>query len=342
MGTTAISPSRILKDLDALWLSLGEEQQHEPPVSGARGASPVLRACAMTLIAVVDTDDVTVGETLAMLVRSHPSRLIVLTVTPGEAPSLEAGVTAQCWMPFGKRQQICCEQISLSASRSSLPEIPPVIRGLIVPDLPVACWLRGRNLLQTPELEGVMRLADKLIVDSGGVADLAAQIGYISAHEAGVRRVGDLAWTRLTRWREAIAQLFDDAGGAARAQRLERIRIEYEGAHVPMSAYYLAAWLRHSLGRSLRAEIVRVGHFERARVCSVHLAEQACDVSITVTSGRDVQLHAGARDAHTVFPRLSEYELLREELSVLGPDPVYEAVIAAVPALLAESAGAQS
>ncbi len=137
----SISPSKLLKDLDALWLNLGKNQ--EDPGHG----SAVLRACAMTLIAIVEGDDQDVGETLALLVRDHPSRLIVVNVSSGAEPRLEAGVTAQCWMPFGKRQQICCEQIVLSVSRGSLVEIPPVIRGLVVPDLPVACWVRSHTLI---------------------------------------------------------------------------------------------------------------------------------------------------------------------------------------------------
>ena len=329
-GTAAesISPAKILKDLDALWLGLS--QQEDPSHTNA-----VLRACSMTLIAVVEGDVQEVGETLALLVRQHPARLIVVPVSESREPRIEAGVTAQCWMPFGKRQQICCEQIVLSTSTSSLVEIPPVIRGLIVPDLPVACWVRGQRVLHTPELAGVIGRADKLVVDSGGVSDLARQIRFIQEHEAGMRRVGDLAWTRLTRWRQAIAQLFDDAGGGERARRLQRVQIEYQGSHLPLSGYYLAAWLRNSVGRPLPVTFTKAaGECDRARVLSVTLDE----VSIKVGLDRDVEMHTALRDAHTLFPRLTEYDLLREELSVLGPDPIYEAVIGAVP----ELAGAQA
>lgn len=325
-----ISASRILKDLDALWISLSQSQESD----AQHPNTAVLRACAMTLIAVVEGDGSDLGETLAMLVREHPSRLILLTVQPGPDALLEAGVTAQCWMPFGKRQQICCEQIVLNASRPSLGEIPPVIRGLIVPDLPVACWVRTRDLALAPELGGVIDLADKLILDSGGVTDLARQVDFIRTTGTATRRVGDLAWTRLTRWREAIAQLFDDEGGAERARAVERARIEYQGEYVPISAYYLAAWLRNSLGRPLPVEIVQcAGPAERARVMRVALSDGAVDASITVSQDRDVELHAGKRDAHTVFPRRTEYELLCEELAILGTDPTYEAAMTAMPEL---------
>ncbi len=328
-GPLAISPARLLKDLDALWLDLGKSQD-DP-----NHANAVLRACAMTLITVVEGDGQEVGETLALLVRAHPSRLIVVTVADSPQPRLEAGVTAQCWMPFGKRQQICCEQIVLSTSIASLVDIPPIIRGLIVPDLPVACWVRGPRLTHAPELAGVIALANKLVVDSGGVSELERQIQFIREHEVGPRRVGDLAWTRLTRWREAIAQLFDDAAGMERARRLTAVRIEYQGDFVPMSVYYLVAWLRHCVGRELDFQLVKAGGCDRARVLSVALCGGAGDeVSITVSPERDVELQAGPLRAHTIFPRLSDYDLLREELSVLGPDSIYEAVTGRVAGLL--------
>jgi len=317
----SISPARLLKDLDKLWLNLG--QHHEDPSK----TDAVLRACAMTLIAVVGGDEQEVGETLALLVRDHPSRLIVVLVSDGQEPRLEAGVTAQCWMPFGKRQQICCEQIVLSVSTASLIEIPPVIRGLIVPDLPVACWVRDQTTLHRPELAGVTDLANKLVVDSSGVSDLRRQLRFILDHETGPRRVGDLAWTRLTRWRQAIAQLFDDADGLERSRDLTHVRIEYQGDHIPVSAYYMVGWLRNCVGRALEYSFVHVGEFERARVFSVVLQCPGDAVSISVSSDRDVELQIGPRRAHSVFPRLSEYELLREELSVLGPDPIFEAVV---------------
>lgn len=334
MNGSAISPTALLKDLDALWLNLGQNQ--EDP----QHATAVLRACAMTLIAVVEGDGQDIGETLALLVRDHPSRLILVPVSDSPEPHLDAGVTAQCWMPFGKRQQICCEQIVLSTSMSSLAEIPAVVRGLIVPDLPVACWVRSQRIQHSPEFAGLIALTNKLVVDSGGVEDLGRQVQFIQDNEAGPRRVGDLAWTRLTRWRQAIAQLFDDPAGLERARQLKHVRVEYQGPFVPMSAYYLAAWLRHCLGRPIDFTFVNAGDCERARVFSVVLQGAGDDVSITVSRKRDVELQSTQRLAHSVFPPLTEYELLREELSVLGPDPTYEAVVRLVPEILKASAPA--
>src|SRR5450755_2406451 len=98
---STIQPERILRDLDQLWRSLAQPDQ------GARTASGVLRACSMTLlVAAKDEQDAQdVGRTVGELMHEHPSRAIVLKPA-GAGADLNARVYAQCWMPFGGRQQI--------------------------------------------------------------------------------------------------------------------------------------------------------------------------------------------------------------------------------------------
>src|SRR3954469_17352118 len=105
-----LHPEQILSDLAELWTELAH------PEKGPSTASGVLRACAMTLIVAAEdaADAEAAGEGLAQLMHEHPSRAIVLR--PAEAGELSARVFAQCWMPFGSRQQICCEQIEITAS----------------------------------------------------------------------------------------------------------------------------------------------------------------------------------------------------------------------------------
>ncbi len=330
MSTATIRPDKILRELDELWVSLAKQEDGE-------SSNGVLRACSMTLIVATEgnEDEAAVGETLATLMRDHPSRAIVLRLMPGDAPALKAQVLAQCWMPFGSRQQICCEQIEIVMSQSSLADVPPVLWSLVAPDLPVALWCRSSRLLSLEPFQPIIRLAQKVIIDSAGVADLAGQVQMI--HNAGGgQRVGDLAWTRLTRWRESIAQIFDNPEHLARLGDIDHVSISYEGEHVPMSVLYLTAWLRDCLGRRVAAEFHRSGEAPRARVHSVALTGNNLELSITVSQDRAVELHAGFRDSHTVFPSLTDYDLLREELSLLGRDAIYDAVVDQLGELTAE------
>jgi glucose-6-phosphate dehydrogenase assembly protein OpcA len=327
---SVIQPEKILRELDELWVSLGKQEQ---------GSDAVLRACAMTLVVATENhaeqDDV--GETLAHLMRDHPSRAIVLRAVEGTTTPLGARVFAQCWMPFGRRQQICCEQVEIVANEGGLLDVAPVLRSLLVPDLPVILWCRARHLLELADFEPVLRLANKLVVDSAGISDLEGQLALLQRARSQDRCVGDLAWARLTRWRESIAQIFDNPVYLGRLDEIREVHIDFEGAHRPLSACYVAAWLSAVLGRDVRFEFRRAGDANRARVQTVALRGGGVDVSIAVSQDRAVSLHAGVRDSHTVFPSLSDYELLREELAVLRRDPVFDEVVRRAPEFLPQS-----
>ena len=324
--TKAIRPEQILKELDDLWLTMGS--------ADADSSDGVLRACAMTLIVCTDGATDEVGETLAKLVRDHPARLIVLRLTdgpgnPGEA-SMAAGVVAQCWMPFGRKQQICCEQIEIAMTLAAVDGLAPLVRGLLAPDLPVAIWCRGRTLVSHPQFQPVLRLANKLIVDSSGGRDLADRLALIRAAHDADTRVADLSWTRITRWRESVAAIFDSPVYLDRIATFDRATLDYQGPHKPMAACYLSAWLQHCMGGQLTFEYRNSGDAPRARLHRLTLSGGEICVSITVALDQSVEMQS-VRSSHTLFKPLSEYELMREELKVLGEDPVYEAVLNLAP-----------
>jgi glucose-6-phosphate dehydrogenase assembly protein OpcA len=324
MQAGPIRPDKILKELDELWVNLGKEGSED-------GSGGVLRACAMTLIVCADDGEDDLGRTLGMLMRDHPSRLIVLRLLEGDHISLSANVLAQCWMPFGKRQQICCEQIEMRVTRQGLSDAAPVVRSITAADLPVVIWCRSRTLLNTSEFEPVLRFANKLIVDSAGLADLGAQIRLIRSVRGHDTRAADLAWTRLTPWREAVASIFDSPENLARLDRVRRVVIDYRGALRPMASCYFPAWLAHSLRRPLEAVCQRTGDAPCPRMSRVSLQGDGLDLSISAAHGNAIAIRSGTRDSHTVFPAPGEYELMREELMVPGEDPVFESVLNLAP-----------
>src|SRR5947209_4740928 len=124
--TAGVQPEQVLKDLHKLWIDLAKEGKQ-------KGAAGVLRACAMTMIvAAKEQSDVqSAGETIANLIHQHPSRAIVMRVVMNAQDTFDARVSAQCWMPFGQRQQICSEQIEITASHSRLEDLPNFILGLM-------------------------------------------------------------------------------------------------------------------------------------------------------------------------------------------------------------------
>ena len=133
-----VAPDHILKELAELWVSLGKQE------NGEAGAG-VLRACSMTLVVLTEEgDDLSaLGETIAALMPEHPARAIIVRLHGGTEPALSERVYSQCWMPFGQRRQICCEQIELTASDASIDDLPSVVLPLAVPDLPLILWCRS-------------------------------------------------------------------------------------------------------------------------------------------------------------------------------------------------------
>ena len=116
--------------------------------------------------------------------REHPSRAIVMRVIDDEKRELEARVFAQCWMPFGQRRQICCEQIEITSSGVSLTDVPAVVLPLVVADLPVILWSRLPRLFATPALDALSRIATKTIVDSAAFPDPRRALGQLQQASA--------------------------------------------------------------------------------------------------------------------------------------------------------------
>src|SRR5205823_68198 len=75
-----------------------------------------------------------------------------------------------------------------------------IVQPLLVSDLPVFCRWRGEPAWGSPELDQLVALADRLVVDSGEWDDLP----YAYTHLAGLferTAVSDIAWGRSLGWR---------------------------------------------------------------------------------------------------------------------------------------------
>ena len=320
-ATANVQPEKILKDLSKLWVDLGKEDTE-------KGSAGVLRACAMTLIAAVEEESqaLEAGETIANLVHQHPSRVIVMRVLSEGGSALDARVFAQCWMPFGRSQQICCEQIEITASSSRVSDLPKLVLGIMAPDLPVVIWCTGERLLRDPSFQQLFPLADKIVVDSAAFADAPAALGFIRHFMAAGRNLADLNWTRLTPLREMVAQMFANAGALAKLKDLTSVTVSYAGPaqataeNMPSSLHYLSAWLRSTLTAPVQLDFAESGvGFE---IRGIRFAGPDFDAAIAL-EGVAAQIRMGSMAHRMAFPKRSDCDLLREELSVSGVDSIY-------------------
>ncbi|MGA3016073.1 MAG: glucose-6-phosphate dehydrogenase assembly protein OpcA [Bryobacteraceae bacterium] len=314
--SATVAPDKILKELAELWVSAAK---------AADGGAGVLRACSMTLLVLAEEseDSQGLGETIAALMPEHPARAIVVRMSgPGER-SLTGRVYSQCWMPFGQRKQICCEQVEITASDAALADLPSVVLPLAVPDLPLILWCRSPRLAAMPEFLPIAGMAQKVVLDSGPMKDPAAALKLMAALNARGVLLGDLSWTRLTRWREMLAQVFENQQYLAQLEKISDVKVE-RGEGYRVSALYMAMWLTDCLADAGVPDVsFGVGPAPEGVSVRVQLAGDGLAVELARREDRMVVTVNGVSQC-TSLSQPTDYLLMREELGIVRRDPVFE------------------
>ena len=327
-----IDPEKLRKQIDEVWAALSHKSDSE--------GQGVMRACALTLIAVIDDDDNSGGvtETLAQLMPEHPSRAIVIRLAPDGRDLLEADVEAQCWMPFGGRQQICCEQIVIRCSEQTLGEVPGVVLPLLVADLPAVLWCASRRAWQSESFPLLAGMTQRVILDTFRFPVPAKALEALMAQLAAPGAlVSDLSWTRLTRWRALVAQVFENEHCRRQIPYLRDLTIYYEGASMPPTALLMAGWVAQALGWDPKGGAGL--HFRRSgkqdagpRMTAVELQSER-DPAMLLWIGRsapafgEVRLETAGLEPvmnRVALPPSNDLLLLEEELAIQAPDPIFE------------------
>lgn len=279
-GTT---PGAVVRELARL-----REEEAE------RGA-PSLRTSVMTHLAWVPVEWLEAARaTLAGLGERHPSRTILLVPELGAEDGIDAEVRAEHFVPAGTARQVRTEVVELRLRGRTVRAPASVVAPLLLSDLPVFLRWRGPLPYGEPELEQLVDVADRLIVDSREWGDLPR--AYLPLTELFERAaVSDIAWARTLPARRALAALWP---GIAEIGEL--------GVRGPRAeALLLAGWLRSRLRRK-----VELAH------------EQAGELEALAVDGEPVEVPPED-------PPRTPSDLLSDELDRLGRDRVYEEAVAA-------------
>ena len=197
---------------------------------GDRGAA-VTRAALWNVVAHTWTGEqkARATETLARASASVPQRTIVVQADPRGTAGIASWISANCHLVGGGRQ-ICSEEVSIVAGGERVHHIAPLVKALLLPDMPVALWWVGDLPDEQHEYaETLLEPVDRMIVDSShfsGVNDfeLVSRIA-----ERTTTAPADLNWARLEEWRAATATLFDPPPMRARLRAIEAIRVTCGG-----------------------------------------------------------------------------------------------------------------
>jgi glucose-6-phosphate dehydrogenase assembly protein OpcA len=232
-------------------------------------------------------------RTLAGLEERHPSRTILLFPEPRRADGIDVSVSMRCFPVPGATREVCSEVIELRLRGKRVQAPASIVQPLLISDLPTFCRWRGLPPWGKPELEQLVDVCDRLVVDSSewrGLPNAYVQLAKLFDRIA----VSDIAWGRTLPWRARLATLWPEIAEAK--------RISVTGPKA--DALLLAGWLRSRLG---------------ARLALTH--RSAAALERVLVDGEPVEPPPGGP------PRASD--LLSAELDEFGRDPVYEAAVTA-------------
>jgi hypothetical protein len=194
------------------------------------------------------------------------------------------------------------------------------VAALRLGSLPAVVWWRGGS---ADALGDLANLADRLVLDTVDPDVVWARADTLFERTA----LTDLRWTCLTRWRAAIAHLFDLHHVRRGAASVRTLTIE---ATDPFAARLFAGWLKSRLRwtPAVKIEIRLVKEAGATPLVSVKLGGDALDIALRVRPGHSC-LEAtvgGAEPTARVVPlgNGSLASLIGEELGVRTRDLAFE------------------
>jgi glucose-6-phosphate dehydrogenase assembly protein OpcA len=254
LGTPVeVNVASIEKELVSLWKSAAE------------GSEAVMRACSCNLLAVVQNaqEAETLLPVFAELAEWHPSRSIVAYVESSEelaqpgVPGMHAWISAQCSRPFSGGSQVCCEAITIAARGRAVMDLPNTLLALLIPDLPVYLYWRSFKIADKELIERMAHVSHLLIVDSHRSRQDAENrlhlLQLLVGQPAGIA-MRDMNWSRITAWRDLIAQFFDAPDARDYLHEITDVEIARSlssPGSIPTRTLLLTGWLASRLGWKL-------------------------------------------------------------------------------------------
>ncbi len=255
MNDIAVDVSTIEKELADLWRA----EQADPERA-------VTKAALWNVVAHTWTsqDHARATEVLARASAAVPQRTIIVHADPHEAEGeISSWISANCHLVGGGQKQVCSEEVSIVASGARVNHIPPLVKALLLPDMPVAVWWVG----DLPEdrqdyVDTLLEPADRLIVDSahfnhGSDLQLVSRLA-----EQTTTAPADLNWVRIEEWREATATLFDPPAMRERLRQIRNIRVMSGGdssfGDLSQALLYVA-WMTVQIGIELPFDLAIEG-----------------------------------------------------------------------------------
>jgi glucose-6-phosphate dehydrogenase assembly protein OpcA len=218
------------------------------------------RTSVMNLVVIARRPEI--GERSAATIQSltgrHPSRTLVIQPADPDGPAwLDAQIVAHCVTPSADAPETCAETIQMTCGGEAGRHLDAIVAPLLIHDLPVTVWWPDEPPFGTAPVNDLLAMADRLVVDGSswhgtGLTQLRKMAAL--AEEFPIA-ISDFALVRQSRWREAIAAIFDIPDFLPYLRHIRRIAVAYgvrdeggaESANIVKPLYH-AAWLGSRLG----------------------------------------------------------------------------------------------
>lgn len=242
--------------------------------------------------------------------REHPMRVIVLITGEGE-PHLDAQI--RVGGDAGASEVVVLRAFGAAGSNAE-----SLVTGILLPDAPVVVWW-PEEAPTDAAASPLGRIAQRRITDAATSPDVRDRLALLGkTHAPGDT---DLAWTRLTHWREQLAAVLDQPP-------YERVTsVDVRGAAASPSTALLAAWLQMSLDVPVSWSYEDPDHWQEG-IKSVRLTRASGDILLERPMPETAVLtQPGQPDHELHLPRRTLRECLAEELRRLDADILYGRVI---------------
>ena len=307
--------------MTTLWDTTGSAVVKELAAQRRTGGA-VLSGVALTLVVVADENRVAEAEQAAThAAEMHPCRLLVVVRRQIDAPGHRLDAEVQIGGRLGPGEAVVMRMYGRLALHAESVVLP-----LLAADAPVVTWWHAAPP-QRMATDGLAVFADRRITDSSLAEDPLAALRMRAEDYA--PGDSDLAWTRATAWRTALASTLDAVSGR-RGGAVDVLGGTVEGDPRNATAALLAGWLSSRCG------------------CPIDVSEGShrpgpsgvTAVALQLDQDERVEIRADRRggavisqpyrpDASVALPGRDLGDLLSEELRRLDPDEPYSEALEA-------------
>jgi glucose-6-phosphate dehydrogenase assembly protein OpcA len=290
----------------------------------AAGGHAGARAHVVDLVAYSTSRSVAdeVHTAVASARHNRPSRALIAV---GDAAASEVVAQTEVFAdpPSDREGALVCSEVVRLTGPPDSDALATMVASLLVPDLPVfVLWLAAPDF-DRPPFAALRTLATRIVTDSiRHPTTLDALPGMIAS---GQQVVTDLAWTKITGWREILAGLFDLPDHAKLLSKLDHVEVRYVRGS-DSQARLFSGWLSSTTGTTPRVTLDPVEHADMRAGSLVEVVLRAGGERFAVE-----RLAQGV--AETVSPRLPHMrlalrvppfeELVAEELEYLTVDEAF-------------------